>query len=264
MPKNYTYTTPCGSTYDLFTDALKQPHVLIAGATGSGKSVLINGLISTLLHRFPFNRPDGAQMILIDPKRVELARYANLPHTLTHAAGHDPEAWKAALRYAVSVMDQRYTEMERRGELTYTGGDLYVIIDEWANVYKNGGKECYTLTMRLTSEGRAARVHCIIATQVPKANVLPSEIRENCTARFCLRTANSIQSRVIMEQNGCEILPDPQEAGEAHGYYKKGLSCPLYRIPYVQPSEIAAIVRHWEAQQAWNRKPRLFRGPIPA
>lgn len=258
MAKKITYTSPSGQMPSLFVKALSAPHLLIAGETGSGKSVLINGLIATLLYRCPVDAAEQAQMILIDPKRVELAQYSNLPHTLKHAAGFDPDAWKEALQYAVSIMDRRYDEMEKRREKMYSGGDLYVIIDEWANVYLNGGKDCYRAVMRLTSEGRAARVHCIIATQVPKANVLPSEIRENCATRFCLRTANQIQSRVIMDANGCETLPNPRTTGEAQGFYKDGMERTLYRLPYIQDDLIQSLVTYWE-QYNKPQKRGLFR-----
>lgn len=252
-----TWITPEGPTYDLFEDALETPHLLIAGETGSGKSVLINGLIATIMHRLPVNCNGGAQMILIDPKRVELADYKDLPHTICHASGFDPSAWLSALNRAVAIMDNRYSIMEQQRQKMYTGSDIYVIIDEWANVYKNGGRDCYKAVMRLTSEGRAARVHCIIATQVPKATVLPSEIRENCSARFCLRTANAIQSRVIMEQNGCELLPDPRTEGVAHGFYKNGSSRLLYVIPYIRQTELDSLVCYWMSQKPKRRS--LFR-----
>ena len=159
-----TLTAPTGKVWDLFTDMLSQPHLLIAGATGSGKSVAINGLLNTLLYRLPTDEgrtdgPDGVQLILIDPKRVELAAYAKLPHTLAHAAGFNPTAWLEALNKAVKIMDDRYTYMEKRHLKLYDKGDLYVVIDEWANVYKNGGKDAYRAVLRLISEGRAARVH---------------------------------------------------------------------------------------------------------
>lgn len=243
------YTEPTGKTWDLFTDMLKQSHLLIAGCQGSGKSVVINGLISTLLYRIPVDGVDskgvsGAQLILIDPKRVELAAYSKLPHTLTHAAGFNPEAWQAALDKAVSIMDQRYRYMERKGLKKYDKGDLYVIIDEWANVYKNGGKAAYKAVLRLTSEGRAAKVHLIMATQVPKANIIPTEIRENFDARLCLRTANAIQSRVIMEESGCEDLPR-----YGQGYYLKPEGTVLYNIPYVKDDEISELITWWEKQR---------------
>ena len=141
--KEVEYTTPSGETYTLFTDILRQPHTLIAGCQGSGKSVVINGLIDTLMYRAPFDQDGGAQMVLIDPKRVELAAYKDLPHTLAHAAGFNPDAWLKALNSAIKIMDARYAYMEKKGLKKYDRGDLYVIIDEWANVYKNGGKDAY-------------------------------------------------------------------------------------------------------------------------
>ena len=248
-PKTVRYTSPTGSVWGLFLDALKQPHLLIAGATGSGKSVLINGLINTLMYRLPFDKPDGAQMILIDPKRVELAQYRNLPHTLAHAAGYNPDAWISALSKAVKIMDERYTRMEAKGTRMYNGADLFVIIDEWASIYKSeAGKQAYKMILRLTSEGRAARVHVVLATQVPKANIIPTEIRENMTARFALHTANSIQSRVIMDQNGCETLP---RFGQ--GYYLKPEETRLYNIPYTPDEEIESNIEWWKNQVLQNQ-----------
>ena len=115
-----------------------------------------------------------------------------------------------------------------------------------------GGKEAYKLVMRLTSEGRAARVHVILATQVPKASIIPTEIRENFDARLCLRTVNAIQSRVIMEENGCEELPDPVDAGYAHGYYCHGSKKKKYEIPYVRQDEIDRNIEWWEIQMQKN------------
>lgn len=246
-PKTVTYTLPTGHVYTLFTDILRQPHTLIAGCQGSGKSVVINGLIDTLMYRAPFDQNGGAQMVLIDPKRVELAAYKDLPHTLAHAAGFNPDAWLKALNSAIRIMDARYAYMEKKGLKKYDRGDLYVIIDEWANVYKNGGKDAYKAVLRLTSEGRAAKVHLIMATQVPKANIIPTEIRENFDSRICLRTANAIQSRVIMEDNGCESLPR-----YGQGFYVNPEGTELYNIPYVQQDELDRNIAWWAEQVRKN------------
>ena len=247
-PKTVTYTAPTGKGYSLFLDMLNQPHLLIAGAPGSGKSVVINGLIDMLMYRLPFDHSNGAQLILIDPKKVELSQYKFLPHTLAHAAGYDPDAWVNALQRAVSIMDSRYNAMAKQGLKMYAGSDIYVVIDEWASIFKSvRGKECYRLLMRLTSEGRAARVHVILATQVPKANIIPTEIRENFAARLCLRTANSIQSRVIMEQDGCESLPR-----YGQGFYVTPEGNLLYEIPYVKEDEINRNLAWWNDQMRQN------------
>lgn len=252
--KPVTMTTPGRDVSRLFLDALKQPHLLIAGATGSGKSVLINGLVNTLMQYLPFDQKNGVQLILIDPKRVELAAYKPLPHTIAHAAGFNPSAWVSALEKAVSIMDSRYDYMEKNGLKNYDKGDLYVIIDEWAAVYKNGGNSAYKHVLRLISEGRAAKVHVIMATQVPKANIIPTEIRENFSARFCLFTNNATQSRVIMDANGCEDLPDPRTAGYALAYYvlpgKNNRT--RVKLPYVKDDEIEQNIAWWKEQKRIN------------
>lgn len=244
------YTSPVGQTWDLFTDMLSRPHLLVAGTTGSGKSVAINGLISTILYRLPFDRQGNAQMILIDPKLVEFSAYAKMPHTIAYAAGYNPDAWMTALNKALKIMDSRKTYMKSKKLKLYDKADLYIIIDEWASIYKNKqcGRAAYEAVLRLTSEGRAERVHVIMATQIPKANIIPTEIRENFDARLCLRTANAIQSRVIMDENGCENLPFPADAGYANGYYLKGGKSELYTIPFVQQTKLDELVSYWERQ----------------
>lgn len=251
-----TYTTPTGSTYNFFTDVLKQNHTLVAGATGSGKSVVINGLIATILYRLPGNSVGRATMILVDPKRVELAQYKNLPHTLYHAAGQNPSEWKTALEMACRIMDRRYDEMERAGRREYTGGDLYVIIDEWASINSKMNplrNACVAPLLRLVSEGRAAHVHVILATQVPKATVIPTEIRDNFTCRIALMTENKLQSRIIIDQPGCELFPSPKKAGYALGWYcLPGNDRTLYKMPYVPETELDRLVKWWEDQIRQN------------
>lgn len=242
------WIVPGGTMSTLFQDAIKKPHILIAGATGSGKSVLINGLIATML----YSSPGDVQLILVDPKRVELAQWAKLPHTITHAAGHNPEKWAAAFQRAVSVMDRRYKAMERMRVKEYPGGHIYVIVDEWASIIKSDlrGRPCYKAVLRLLSEGRAARVHVILATQVPKANIIPTEIRENFNTRFCLFTNTAQESRVLMDCNGCELLPDPRAAGKALAYYVNPgkNNRQLVVVPYVQQSELDRLCAAWENQ----------------
>jgi len=246
-----TWQTPGGEYSRLYADMLQQTHLLIAGATGSGKSVVINGIIQAALLKAPCD----IGFILIDPKRVELAPYANLPHTITHAKGFDPKAWTAALMQAVNIMDARYTEMERKRQRLYTGSDIYVIIDEWANVYKNGGRDCYRAVMRLTSEGRAARVHVILATQVPKANIIPTEIRENFTARLCLRCNAKAESRVLMDVAGCENLPQ-----YGFGYYITPRGKDLYKLPMYDQNEIDRLINHWTGRGGRGKLKLFSRG----
>ena len=247
-----TYTTPGGPTWDLFTDMLEQPHLLIAGATGSGKSVIINGLIDTVMHRLPFDQGrtdghDGAQLILIDPKRVELVAYKNLPHTIKYAS--EPAEMLDALQTAMKVTEQRYSVMQKLGQKRYTGGDCYVIIDEWADLMTTQRKDVVPLVQRLAQIGRAARVHIILATQTPIAEVLPTKIKCNFDARVGLRTRSQQDSRNIIGKAGLELLP---RYGE--GYYMKPGEEKLYSIPYVQDDEINSRIAWWSGQR---RGPRL-------
>ena len=240
------YHSPTGETYKLFEDMLSKPHILVAGETGCGKSVAINGLIATILYRLPLDQEEGAQMILIDPKSVELSDYSELPHTIAYADGFNPSAWLSAMQKAVSIMESRKAYMKQNREKMYSGGDLYVIIDEWATVFKNGGKEAYKLMMRLTCEGRAERVHVIMATQHPKSTIIPTEIRGNFDARLCLRTVDAGASRVILGQAGCEQFPFPKDVGYASGYYYHGGIVDYYKkLPYVQQDELDSLLDWW-------------------
>lgn len=256
IKKEVEYTTPEGQSYVLFNDILHQPHTLIAGATGSGKSVVMNGLIDTIMYRLPFDEDGGAQMILVDPKRVELADYKELPHTLMHAGGQNPQAWREALNSAVSIMDKRYHEMEKNRQKEYTGGDLYVFIDEWASINSKTNplrKECVASLLRLVSEGRAAHVHVILATQVPKATVIPTEVRDNFVARLALMTENKLQSRVIIDTDGCEKFPSPRLAGYALGMYcLPGNDRTIYEMPYVRQDELDRNIEWWAEQKRMN------------
>jgi len=240
------YHTPSGETWSLFEDMLSKPHILVAGETGCGKSVAINGLIATIMYRLPIDQADGAQMILIDPKSVELSDYSDMPHTISYADGFNPSGWLSAMRKAVTIMESRKAYMKANRQKMYSGGDLYVIIDEWATVFKNGGKEAYKLMMRLTCEGRAERVHVIMATQHPKSTIIPTEIRGNFDARLCLRTVDAGASRLILGKAGCEQFPFPADVGYASGYYYHGGKIDYYKkLPYVRQEEIDKLLRWW-------------------
>ena len=122
------WTTPQGEYYSLYGDMLKQPHLLIAGATGSGKSVVINGLVYAALH----DSPARVELILIDPKRVELVDYKTLPHTIKYAS--EPGDMVQALEKAMEITESRYKAMQRDRVKKYSGGAVYVIIDELADL----------------------------------------------------------------------------------------------------------------------------------
>lgn len=236
-----TRTTPSGKVYNLYLDMLSQPHLMIAGATGSGKSVVINALIYTALYKLPADHADGAQFILIDPKRVELAKYRTLPHTIRYAS--EPADMIAALRLAMDITETRYKAMQQRGEYKYSGGHIYVIIDEFADLMTTNKKQVQPLIQRLAQIGRAANVHIILATQCPLAKVIPTEIKVNFDARLGLRTACAQDSRNIIRQNGLECLPR-----YGQGIYITPEENTLYNIPMIPDSEITERVEWWTNQ----------------
>lgn len=235
-----TYTPPVGMTWDLYTDALEQPHLLIAGATGSGKSVIINGLIHTLLHRLP-GGPSGAQMILIDPKRVELVQWAKVPHTILYAS--EPDTMLSALFQAMQICENRYQTMQAKRVRKYNGPDLYVIVDEFADLMTTQGKTVKPLVQRLAQIGRAAKVHLVIATQTPIAKVIPTEIKCNFDSRFGLRARSAQDSRNIIGHAGLELLP---RYGQA--IYMTPAGEDLYNVPMVPDYELDALRIWWEKQ----------------
>ena len=244
------YTTPSGTVSRLYIDGLRQPHLLIAGTTGSGKSVVINGLMCAIMYRIPFDVPDGAQTILIDPKRVELVQYRDLPHTVRYAS--EPETILSALDDAMETCERRYKIMQRRRERKYTGGDLYIIVDEFADLMTTRRKRVEPLVQRLAQIGRAARVHLIIATQTPIAKVLPTQIKCCFDARIGLRTRSAQDSRNILGAAGLETYP---RYGE--GYYMRPEGEGRYRIPMITEGELDRLVTWWTAQK--RKKPRFLR-----
>lgn len=237
------YTTPNGTIYNLFDDMTRQPHLLVAGATGSGKSVIVNGIITTLLYKFP----DEAQFILIDPKRVELSPYKNLPHTIKYAS--EQREMVEALILAMKIIDKRYIEMQKRRERKYTGSDVYIIIDEFADLMTTNRRQVAPLIQRIAQVGRASRVHIILCTQTPIAKVIPTEIKCNFDSRIGLRTRSAQDSRNILGHTGLEILPI-----FGQGIYMTPQGENLYYIPYVPEEEQNRLIDFWERQ---GKKRRL-------
>ena len=188
----------------LYIDALKQSHLLIAGQTGSGKSVIINGIIRAALFSAPVNK----QLILIDPKKVELAMYRYFPHTIAY--GSDPGKKDRpgdmiiALQKAEIIMDERYRQMQAAGRKKYDGGHIYVIIDELADLLDTC-KGAAEIIARIGRLGRAANVHLIVATQY-LGDAIPPQIKRNLSAVIALHTRTAADSRYLIERKGCEQL----------------------------------------------------------
>lgn len=229
------WRTPPGQVYSLYRDMLKQPHLLIAGATGSGKSVVINGLVYTAM----YDSPAAVQFILIDPKRVELVDYKPLSHTLMYAS--EPGEMVEALEKAMEITESRYKAMQRQRVKKYPGGALYVIIDELADLMTTARRQVQPLIQRLAQVGRAANVHIIAATQCPLATVIPTPIKVNFDSRVALRTRSAQDSRNILGLTGCELLPR-----YGQGYYMTPDGLKLYNIPMQPQEDINALVKYWQ------------------
>jgi len=233
----HQWRTPSGRIYNLYADMARQPHLLIAGATGSGKSVVERGIIHSLL----YHSPARVQLVLIDPKRVELVQYKGLPHVIAYAA--DPAERLQALQAAVDIMEQRYAAMARQGLRMYSGPDLYVIIDELADIMTTQKKAAVPLIQRLAQLGRASKIHLIACTQSPLRSVIPTEIACNLDARVGLRTRNAQDSRNILQRTGCELLPR-----YGQGYYMTPEGTQKWAMPYVDESELDRLVTWWTSR----------------
>ena len=195
-------------------DLAKMPHLLIAGATGSGKSVMVNAVITSLLCKAT---PDDVRMILMDLKRVELASYNGLPHLLVPVIT-EPERAKAALKWAVNEMEGRYrrfagasarnitayneTRADPEDRLPY----IVIIIDELADLMMREGKNVEDPIVRLAQKARATGIHMVLATQRPSVNVVTGLIKANFPSRIAFAMASQIDSRTILDAPGAEDL----------------------------------------------------------
>ena len=228
-------TTPGGIRPRIYADMTKQAHLLIAGKTGSGKSVVINGIIySLLIDRFPAE----CQLILIDPKRVELAQWRSCPHCIKYAS--EPGEPAQALQIALDITETRYKQMQREEVRKYTGGAAYVIIDELADLMTTARREVLPLLQRLCQIGRAANVHVIAATQCPLTKVIPTEVKVNFDSVLGLKTVTKQHSRNIIECAGCEDLPP-----YGFGYYRTPAGLTLEKLPMIPDADLDRVTAHW-------------------
>lgn len=237
------YITPGGMVYNVYNDMANKPHLLIAGATGSGKSVVENGIIFNLLHKGPSN----VGLILIDPKKVELIQYANVPHTIMYAST-DTDIIKA-LQLAEKISNNRFLEMQRKKIRMYDGSDIYIIIDELAHLMASLKKETLPILKRLAMVSRASKIHIIACTQTVKADILPTTLTCNLDNRVALRTSTAQQSRMIIDMAGCEKFPDPKTAGHGLMYYRNGANVTLYNVPKYADAALDDIANYWTTKR---------------
>jgi S-DNA-T family DNA segregation ATPase FtsK/SpoIIIE len=196
----------------IVSDLDKMPHLLVAGQTGSGKSVMINTILTSLLYR---NSPSDLKLILVDPKRVELKPYDDIPHLLTPVIT-EPEKCISALKWAVAEMERRYhalSEVRKRNIGEYNSlkkeeGMPYIVIviDELADLMMMAARDVEALIVRIAQKARAVGIHLVLATQRPSVDVITGLIKANVPARIAFTTASQVDSRTIIDQIGAEKL----------------------------------------------------------
>jgi S-DNA-T family DNA segregation ATPase FtsK/SpoIIIE len=268
----------------IIIDLARTPHMLIAGTTGSGKSVAINTMILSLVYRL---RPDQCRLIMVDPKMLELSVYDGIPHLLTPVVT-DPKKAVVALKWAVREMEERYKKMSKLGvrnidgynarlveargkgeELTrtvHTGFDketgkaiyeeekldldplpyIVIIVDEMADLMMVAGKDIEGAVQRLAQMARAAGLHVILATQRPSVDVITGTIKANFPTRISFQVTSKIDSRTILGEMGAEQL-----LGQGDMLYMAG-GGRISRVhgPFVSDEEVEKVVRHLKTQGA--------------
>src|SRR5947207_11667720 len=261
-------TIALGKTIDglnYVSDLAKMPHLLIAGTTGSGKSVGVNSLLLSILYRA---RPDEVKLILIDPKRLELGLYEDIPHLATPIIV-DPKPAARALRWAVGEMERRYKELAGWGVRNIDGFNteimrknlvkeyddkgephkplpyIVIIIDELADLMMTSGREVEESITRLAQMARAVGIHLVLATQRPSVDVITGLIKANFPSRISYRVSSKVDSRTILDTNGAEHL-----LGRGDMLFLPPGSSRLLRVhgAYVDETEINKIVAHVKSQ----------------
>ena len=210
------------SGHSIIANLAKMPHLLIAGTTGSGKSVMTNTLITSLLYR---NTPSDMKLIIVDPKQVEMAQYQDIPHLLTPIITQTEKAL-SAMKWAVGEMERRYSLMaeekvkniadyntkiasqaseedeQKASKMPY----IVIVIDEMADLMMMAGKDLEMLIVRVAQKGRAAGIHLVLATQRPEVKVITGLIKANIPGRIAFAVGSQMDSRIMLDQGGAEKL----------------------------------------------------------
>ena len=260
----------------VFGDISKMPHLMIAGSTGTGKSVCVNSIITALLYQ---NSPEDLKLIMVDPKRVELSLYNGIPHLLTDSVIVENGKVVSALRWAVSEMERRYKLLQEVGSrdiLSYkeqvkkgkkrkikdkeTGKEeefelenfpyVVIVIDELADLMASHGKDVEGAIVRIAQMARAVGIHLIVSTQRPSVEVLTGLIKANITTRIAFQVATQIDSRTILDMSGAEKL-----IGKGDMLYLSASSPKPKRIQgvFITEAEVKKVVKFIKSQK-WGEK----------
>ncbi len=261
-------TLALGKTIDglnYVADLARMPHLLIAGATGTGKSVCLNSLVVSIIYKA---RPDEVKFIMIDPKRLELGLYADIPHLATPIIT-EPKRASYALKWAVGEMERRYKQLAQWGVRNIDGYNqegarrnlvedfddagqpwptlpyLVIIIDELADLMMVSGHEVEEAITRLAQMARAVGIHLVLATQRPSVDVITGLIKANFPSRIAFRVSSKVDSRTIIDANGAEQL-----LGRGDMLFLPPGTSRLVRVhgAYLDEAEIGRIVKHVKAQ----------------
>ena len=247
----------------IYCEINKTPHLLVAGSTGSGKSVCINSIITSILMR---TKPDEVKLVLVDPKKVELSMYNGVPHLLAPVVT-DPRKANIALKKIVAEMERRYDVFEASGTKNIAGYNAYiekknkntdeagqikkmpfivVIIDELADLMLVAAKEVEDSIMRITQMARAAGIHLIVATQRPSTDVITGVVKANIPSRISFAVSSSIDSRTILDMTGAEKLLGKGDML----FLPQGENTPLrVQGTFISDDEIKSVVDYTISQQ---------------
>jgi S-DNA-T family DNA segregation ATPase FtsK/SpoIIIE len=266
----------------LVADLTRMPHLLIAGTTGSGKSVCVNSLIMSVLMT---RTPSEVNLILVDPKVVELAAYKDVPHLISPIVTEVAKA-ESILDWASTKMDERYALLAEAGvkdirsynrlgydalceRLQPTSDEemakipvrlpyLVIMIDELADLMMTSAKEVEFFLCRIAQKSRAVGIHLIVSTQRPQANVVTGLIKSNLPSRIAFRVSSRLDSRIVLDQNGAEVL-----MGQGDMLFLPPGSSKLLRAQgtFVDDDELKAVVKHCREQRAPEFHPELVRSP---
>jgi S-DNA-T family DNA segregation ATPase FtsK/SpoIIIE len=252
--------------HPVFADLAAMPHLLVAGGTGSGKSVFVNSLITGLLFR---KTPQELRMILVDPKMLELNVFDGLPHLVTNVITDNGVAF-SALSWAVDEMERRYALMAAAGSKNIDSFNekqkaserlpfLVIIVDELADIMMSGGKDVEIAITRLAQKARAAGIHLVLATQRPSTDVVTGIIKANMPSRIAFKVPSGVDSRTVLDASGAETLMGRGDSLMV----QPGSPLRRYHGTFLPEEDIARVVKYVTQGRDYSRYYIHFRKPPP-